>query len=497
MTAVAAAPDVSQSAGSQETIADRIAAFATDLGHDDVPDEVLRQAKVLILDAVGVGLASSTFDFAHRARCAVRTLSGGSGKSSVIGDEERLPLRDSMHLNGLLIHGLDYDDTHPDGVVHATASAFPTAFGVTEATGLSGRELLTAYVLAVEVDARLGMAAKGAFHQVGFHPTGLVGAFGAAVAAGRLRGLSAPAIATAQGFVGSQAAGSLEFLADGSWTKRSHPGWAAVCGVTATAFAEHGFVSPPEVYEGRFGLYGSHLGDDYPVDLEACTDGLGERWETLRVAVKPHPACHFTHAFIDAALALRAEHGLQPDEIDEVVCHIASGMVATVCEPQAKKLQPGSTYDAAFSLQHVVAASLVHGRFELAQLEADVREDPRVRRLTQDVSYSLDPESGFPETYDGEVEVRTRDGRVLRHREPVNRGSVDRPLTQEEIEAKFFDNAAHAMTESQARQVRDHLLGLDSLEDVGALGRALGRSASAASSGDRVHSVEGTKPREG
>lgn len=473
MTTTTAAPTARKSPPQAGTIADRIAAFAADLQPEAIPDEVLERAKTLILDSVGVGFASGTFDFAARARKAMRTLADGDGRSSVIGAEERLPLRDAMHLNGLLIHGLDYDDTHPGGVIHATASAFPTAFGMAEQLGLSGRDLLAAYVVAVEVDARLGMAANGAFHQIGFHPTGLIGAFGAAVAAARLRKLPASAITTAQGFVGSLAAGSLEFLADGSWTKRSHPGWAAACGATAAAFAEQGYVSPAAIYEGRFGLYASHVPETYPVDLEACTDGLGERWEILQVAVKPYPACHFTHAFADAALAVRAEHDLQPEEIDHVVCHIAPGMVETVCEPEVAKQAPGSSYDAAFSLHHLVSASLAKGRLGLPELEADVRDDPQVRRLTERTSYQLDPDSPFPRTFGGEVEVHTSDGRVLRHREEVNRGSAERPLTREEIEGKFRDNATLAVPGARADQVRDALLALEHTDDVRELGRIL------------------------
>lgn len=472
MTAAPGGP--ASTAAQPSTISQRIATFAGDLRYETIPDEVVHRAKMLILDGVGVALASSTFDFAQRARGAAGTLAGGGGDSSVIGCAERLPLRDAMHLNGLLIHGLDYDDTHPGGVIHLTASAFPTAFGIAEAAGMSGRDLLTGYVLAVEVAARLGLAANGGFHQVGFHPTGLLGAFGAAVAAARLRRLPAAAITTAQGFAGSLAAGSLEFLADGSWTKRSHPGWAAVCGLTAAVFAEHGYQSPPAVYEGRFGLYASHLGDAYPVDLDACTAGLGERWETLQVAVKPYPACHFTHAFADAALALRAEHDLDPGAIDQVVCHIAPGEVGTVCEPVSAKRRPRSAYDAAFSLPHIVAASLARGRFGLPELEAEARDDPEVRRLADRTTYRPDPRSAFPRAFDGEIEISTHDGRVLRHREDANRGSAERPLTRAAIEAKFRDNAALAISSRRAEAIAEALLTLEHLEDVRALGRLIG-----------------------
>lgn len=456
-----------------KTIAGQLGSWAADLDHHDIPAAVRERATHLILDAVGVALASGTFDFAKRSLAAVAEVGGGSGDATVLGMPLRLPARDAAHLNGILIHGLDYDDTHPGGIIHATASAFPTALAAGETVGASGRDILTAYVVGLEVAARLGAAAHGGFHQVGFHPTGLVGAFSSAVVASRLRGLPASAIAQAQGFVGSLAAGSLEFLANGAWTKRSHPGWAAACGITAAAFARHGYESPPAIYEGRFGLYASHL-VGRPVDLDACTHGLGERWETVQVAVKPFPACHFTHAFADAALALRAEHELRPEDIEQVTCRIADGVVSTVCEPLAAKHHPQSAYDAAFSLPYIVAAALVRGRFGLAELEGEALRDGEILAVAGRTGYESDPDSAFPEAYSGEVVIRTTDGRVLRHREQINRGAAERALTGDEILDKFRQNAALACSRDRAERIAETILKLDDFGDVRGLAGVLG-----------------------
>lgn len=470
--AAAAGPEL---AAATATVSQRIARFAADLRPEDLPAEVVEAAQLLILDAVGVALASGTFDFAKRALAATIDLAGGrSGDSTVIGLPVRLPPRDAAHLNGVLIHGLDYDDTHPGGVVHATASALPTSLAASEAGGLPGRELLTGYVVGVEVATRLGIAANGAFHLVGFHPTGLLGAFGAAVAAARLRHLPASAIADAQGFVGSLAAGSMEFLATGAWTKRSHPGWAAACGLTAAAFAAQGFESPPEIYEGRFGLYDSHLGTTHHVDLAACTRGLGDRWEVLDVAVKPYPACHFVHAFVDAALTLREQHRLRVDDIAAVTTRIAPGEVATVCEPADAKRRPRSAYDAAFSLPYAVAVALVRGRFGLTELADEARVDPTVLAMVDRTRWEPDPDSGFPDVFSGEVVIETTDGQVLRHREQVNRGAGDRPLSAADIEAKYRANAHLAVDESRAQHIGEVLRSLHTLDDCRRLATVLG-----------------------
>ena len=269
-----------------DTIATQLAAFAHGLKPDMLPAAVVEQAKLLMLDALGIALASSRHDFAH---CAYRGLHalGGAGDSAVMGAFAPLPLRDAVLMNGILVHGLDFDDTHPGAITHPSASAFPLALGLAAQRHATGAEMITAYVLAIEVAARLGAAARGGFHDVGFHPTGLVGAFGCALAAGKLMGLDQAGLAHAQGVVLSMASGSMEFLSDGAWTKRMHPGWAGVSGLTATALAGAGFRGPSQPYEGRFGLYASHLAArGLNADLSLCTRGLGERWELLEVAVK-------------------------------------------------------------------------------------------------------------------------------------------------------------------------------------------------------------------
>jgi 2-methylcitrate dehydratase PrpD len=446
------------------SIARSIARFSIDTDFDAIPSEVIERAKLFLLDSVGIALASTTYDFAQIAESSARELAGGAGSSTVIGRSVGLPLRDALLLNGVLVHGLDFDDTHPEGVVHASASAVPTALAVGESLRSSGRDLLAAYVIGLEVTSRLGIAAQGGFHAVGFHPTGLLGAFGSAVIAAKLRGADVDATTAAQGVVGSFASGSLEFLESGAWTKRVHPGWAAVAGVTAESLARNGLLAPELVYEGRFGLYASHL-VGRTVDVEAARRGLGSTWETLGVAVKPFPACHFTHAFADAALELHRA-GLRPDDVESIRGLIGAGEIGTVCEPRANKLAPRSAYDAQFSLPYVVAASLVHGEFGLRQLEDDAITDPATLALAARVMHEADPDSAFPQAFSGELIVTRKDGTVVTHREQINRGAGDRPLSAGDIEAKYHANAILAVGEEQADAIRAAVAGLDALDDI-------------------------------
>ena len=447
------------------TVSESLAAFAEGLRPEAIPAAILERARYLILDAVGIAYASTTCEFAHRSLSAAIELSGATGGTPVIGLTARLQPRDAMLMNGILVHGLDYDDTHAAGVIHATASAFPCALVAAAQAGVDGLDLLAAYVAGVEASTRLGAVAKGGFHQVGFHPTGLVGAFGCALIAGRLLGLNRRQLAMAQGIALSVASGSLEFLNDGAWTKRMHPGWAAGAGFTAATLARHGFVGPREAYEGRFGLFASHLGAYAGnMDLSLAIAGLGETWETAKVSVKPIPACHFTHACADAAAILRERHGLRAGDIHSVRALVPKETVKAVCEPVASKKRPQNSYDAQFSIPYIVATALTRGSFGLEHLEDAAMADAEVLDLAQRVEYEVDPHSPFPKYYSGEIVVTTHDGRELRHREEMNRGAAERPITNEEIEHKFMGNARLAVSSSRAEEIRDLVLAMDSLD---------------------------------
>jgi len=465
------ASDARQATAAADTISLRIGRFAADLTLEQVPGQVVERALLHVLDCVGLAYASAGFDFAKRALAAVSEL--GEGDSAVLAHTQRLNRRDAALINGILIHGLDFDDTHLPGVVHASASAFPTALAVAEHRHLSGRDVLLGYLLGIEVAARVGAAANSGFHAQGFHPTGLVGAFGSAVAAARLSGLNAGGIAGAQGLVGSLASGAMEFLATGASTKRMHPGWAAAAGITAAEFARHGFQTPPAVYEGRYGLYALHTPLGHDIDLDKAVAGLGDTWEMLKVGVKPYPVCHFTHAFADAALELRTKHGLRPEDVEWVTCLVPQPIVPVVCEPAADKLTPRSDYDAKFSLPYIVGTVLNRGRFTLADLENEALHDAGSLGLARKVRYEVDPNATFPRYFHGEVVIRATDGRELRHREDANRGSEERPLSAADIEAKFYDNMALAANRSHAQRVHAAVMGLLDYEDSAAFAEVL------------------------
>lgn len=454
-------------------ISKTLATFALDLRLDKVPAAVIERAKLHMLDAVGIALASGTEDFAHRIVNALAGLAG-RGDYPVIGFPSRLPIRDAVLANGALVHGIDFDDTHSAGVIHVSASALPMALAAAQSIDGSGRDALLAYLICVETSSRIAIAAKGGFHVNGFHPTGMVAVFGAVLGVGRLWGLTERELSNAQGLVLSMASGSFEFIEDGAWNKRFHAGWAVGAAMTACTLARAGVIGARKAYEGRYGLFNSYLGNEWKADLSACTAGLGETWEMLEVALKPYPVCHFNHAFIDAALALRKAHSIAPENIESIQALIGKDQVGIVCEPQANKRRPQNSYDARFSLPFAIGTALVHGRLTMDEIGDTTVHDPAVLALCDRTTYAIDDKSAYPRHYSGVLIVRLRDGRVLTHREDVNRGSSTRPLTRTDVIEKFRQTASRALPAARVEQAVGDILEFERMEDIASFVSGLG-----------------------
>ncbi len=453
------------------SLSERLAAFAAATDFAALPAAVVATLKLHLLDTIGVALAAAPRDFGRAALAAIGAF-GGPPTCTVIGSAGRLPAPWAALANGTLAHGLDFDNTHQESVVHVSAGIVPAALAAAEEAGGDGSALLLSLAVGEEVSIRIGLAARGGFHDRGFHPTGICNTFGAAVAAGKIGGLDADRLADALGIAGSQAAGSLEFLTDGTWVKRLHGGWAAHAGLVAAALARGGFSGPRGVLDGRFGLYQSHLGAA-AWDAAAVTDGLGERWELLQTGLKPYPCCHYNHAFIDGAAAIRAAHRLDPASISHVTCAIAAREIPIVCEPAATKQRPQTDYDAKFSLPYAVACMLVRGQVDVDDFTPAAINDFAVLDLAARTSYEVDPGAEFPRRFGGRLRVHLRDGRVLEHHQPVNRGSAERPLTEAEVIEKLRRNASRTLAPGRIGAIVDAVAALEKT-DLAALTRAVG-----------------------
>ena len=434
-------PDAAARGG--RTMSSTLADFALDLTIEDVPAALLRKAKQHMLDGLGIALAASGFDFAGPVLNGARKLGCGSD-AHALGTGAPLPAAAAALVNGTLIHGLDFDDTHIGAIYHATVPALASSLAAGESGGANGREFLTSFVAALEIGCRVARAAKGGFHDRGFHPTALCGAFAATYAAGRLLGADRAALVSASGLCGSMAAGVLEL--QGSWLKRLHPGWAAHSGIAAVSLAMSGFIGPPTMLEGPHGFYHTHLGE-IPSGSSSPAHGLREDWLIAGIALKPYPCCHFIHGFVDCALHLRSMVNL--DEIASIDCPLAPRLHHLVSAPS----RPADAYAAMFSVPYVVALALVTGQIDLGAFHDKGVHDPQVLALAERISCSQDASSDFPVHFPGEVRIKLKNGEVVSYREATSLGTPERPLGASDIEAKFMTNATRVMARSNAEKV--------------------------------------------
>jgi 2-methylcitrate dehydratase PrpD len=450
----------------------RLARFATGLSLDALPPPVVEQATLLALDTLGNALAAAPEDFG-RAVLGVAEQLGGAPESTLLGAPGRVAAANAVLANATLAHGLDFDDTREDAIVHTGCVTVTTALAAGEAAGASGRAVLEALIASVEVMCRVGLVVPGALHARHFHPTAITASFAAAAAAGRLFKLSEDQLVQAFGICGSQASGIIEYLTDGSWTKRLHPGWNAHAGVTAALLSRAGFTGPESVLEGDHGLYAAFAGGHDPARLAAVLGTLGTKWELSELTLKPYPCGSIAQPYMDCAARLRAAHGVKAEEITAIRCRTAAGPVPRLWEPLPAKHAPPNGYAAKFSLPYLLASVLVRGRAGLAEFTDAAVHEAGVLRVARLVNYELDATIDYPRQFIGDVEVTLGDGRRLRERQDRPRGGPDAPLTQEEIEAKFRGNAGLALPVAQVERAIAAVHGLARAASLGELLAAL------------------------
>jgi 2-methylcitrate dehydratase PrpD len=457
-------------------IAERLGQFAVQQTYDRLPNEVRHSVGQRTLDTLGIIVAASRLDTSRAVR-SYATEQGGRPEAHAVGVPEPLPAELAALVNGTLAHSLDYDDTHLPSVLHPSASIVPTSLAVAEATGRDGRELTAAIAVGLEICVRLGMAGydrearNNAYFHRGQHATSICGTIGAAASAAVLLGLGAEGVTHAIGLAVSMAGGVIEANRMGGTVKRIHCGWAAHSAISAARLAAHGITGPPTVLEGRFGFFRAFLDGNY--DAAAIEAELGERWEVPGIFFKPYPANHFTHAGIDAALALR-EQGVSIEQIEALSLGVAEPTVRTIGEPIEVKRTPSTGYQAQFSGPYTVVAALLGGGglgLGLDDFTDALANDEARRRHMAKVSVAGRSECSevFPNQFPAVLTARLHDGRELEQAVMSNRGGPQRPLSDRELELKFTDNAGRLLGDGALRQVRDTVLSLDRQEAIGPL----------------------------
>jgi 2-methylcitrate dehydratase PrpD len=449
-----------------QTAAETIASWTGALTLDDVPESVVEDAKLHVLDTLGCGLAAHATGVAGEGRTTMEEL-GGEAHATVIGLVRRLPAPNAAFANAMLCHGLDFDDTHADSVSHVSTVVTPAALAAAERDGSHGRDVLAAIVAGNEIVCRVGMAASGAFHARGFHPTAICGVFGAVAAVARLSGLDAETTTRALGIGGSFAGGLFAYLADGTPTKPMHPAWAAHGGVLAAQLAGHGAVGPRSVLEGRFGLYHAFVAaEPGAVDVAGQLADLGTRWETPRIAYKPYPVCHFMHGSLGAAAQAVGGRTFAPQEIDEVVVRVPAAGVSLVLDPPEQKRVPRSEYEGKFSLQYSIASLLVRGHVAVGDFTDEAIADPDVLAVAAKVVHETRDYPTYPQAFPGGALIRLADGTALEAEFPYQQGGPENPLSADEVRAKFRDNAALALPAAGVEALEEAVLTLEQQADV-------------------------------
>lgn len=445
-----------------------LADFVAGISFDALPAEVRERAKWLVTDMVGIALrARHEAESTPALLAAVERLGLGHGKAAVIGDERGYSPPAAALVNGTLAHSLDFDDTHARGSIHPSAPIVPAALAAAEMAGASGRDLVAGIIAGYEVQIRLSIALVPKDHyDRGFHPTATCGVFGAAAAAGRVFGLSADAIAHAFGIALSQAAGSMQFLVDGAWTKRLHVGYAAMSGLIAASLAREGFHGAVDAIEGKAGFLRAYAPN--PVFGSAVAD-LGRIYETMAIAIKPYPACRYSHAAVDALLELGAAHGLKWEDVEAVEIGLPQTGWKIIGDPEAEKQQPKNVVDGQFSMPFVAAVALREGAMQWDHYARHIR-DPQTLALCKRIRAVVDPraEAEFPRYMSGIVRLRTRGG-VLEKFVRVAKGEPENFVTAAELRSKFDGLVGPYLSERRCDELARALLALDQAKDLGAV----------------------------
>jgi 2-methylcitrate dehydratase PrpD len=436
---------------------------------EDIPAAVRRAAADTLIDTVGLCVAARHSEYVQ----ALVTAWPDRGACTVLGRSERREASAAALINGVAAHGEDFDNTFEGCPVHPGAVMVAAMLAGTEAFELGGAQMLRGIAVGQEVLCRLGLVAQKGVHAAGFHPTAVLGTLAATAGVAAMHDTAPATTARAFGIAGSLASGIIEYLADGSWTKRLHAGWAAHCGLRAVAMARAGFTGPISVFEGRHGVFASFAPSIEPA-LERLTDSLGSEWVSERLAFKPYACGTMTQPFIDCAI--RLGRALRAEEISELVCSVGEGTVHRLWEPLLLKQRPPNGYAAKFSTPYCIAAGFIRGAAGLAEFTAESVRNRELLALAARVRYEIDPNDEYPRNYSGRIRAHLHDGRVVEEFQPYLRGGWHSPLDRAELVAKCEANFQYGGIDPQRCQqlatLADTLADTDVTPDIASLTNA-------------------------
>lgn len=454
-------------------ILDDLADFTYSTNFNDLSEKMIQDIKNRFIDSLGLCLAAKSEEL-DTGVTEIMQEWGGKPSSNIFGTNFKMPAASAALVNGTLAHSLDFDDTHLPSVLHPSASVIPGTIAQAQAVDASGKDVILAAALGLELCVRIGMGGyletKGnIFFNKGWHATSICGAIAVAGLSAKLLNLDKKGIGDAMSIAASMSSGIIEANRSGGSVKRLHCGWAAHSGIIAASLAKGGFTGPPTVFEGRFGFYNAFLDGQY--DEAVVTNGLGKKWLTEDIFYKPYPANHYTHAGIDAALALKKEHDIKIDEINEIHLYCPEDVLRTIAEPRADKIKPESGYHAKFSGPFTVATALLGGGglgVSFDDFTDQQASDEQILNLTAKVQTFSDKECNeiFPYQFPAKLHIIMQDGNKFTKDILVNRGGPNNPLSNDELKLKFKINATKYLNEAEADNLAKAIMVLDSYNNI-------------------------------
>ena len=443
-----------------------IAGFIASTRYEDLSPPAVEMTKRCLLDAIGVSLGASGLGEGCRAFIDLAIEQSGRPQCTIFGEARQVPPEAAAFANGALAHALDYEDSHDRALVHPNAPVVPAALAIAQAFGpVSGKELIAAVAIGCDVSVRMALALRVSLAEFGWYPPPILAAFGATAAASHLLRLNSRQVVDALSLLQCQSTCSGEIIhSPNSVVRAVRDAFAARAGVTSALLAQRGVTGFDAPLEGRAGFFANFARGQY--DPQALTDDLGRRFEIENISFKPWPSCRGTHAAIEAALNCLHTHRVQVHDIEQIVIH-GGRMLTMLAEPLETKRQPATAIDAKFSLPFTVASALVHGRVGLQSFLPAALTDTDVLRLAARIEVRSDAPG--PATIGAVLELQMHDGSTIHNEVTTPRGSLENPLSLEDLKEKFLECAGHAvrpMSAASAGQFADTLMNLEQLDRV-------------------------------
>ena len=444
----------------------KVAQYIVEADLSQIPKEVIEKGKQCILDAIGCGLYGQEFE-ATKIVSKLAGEWGGRPEASIIGAGLKVPPGMAALANGTTIHVADFDDSSVHFRGHPTTVTLPPALALCESRSKSGRDLLLAYLVGVEVGGKLGKVMGYSHYEAGWHGTGTIGTIASTAASAKALELNEDKTAQALAIAASGASGIRENF--GTMVKSLHAGQASASGVLAALLAEKGYEGSLTAFEGKSGFRRVYSGEN---EMDRWVDGLKESHTLFGVMFKRYPSCAATHPALDALEELRKAHRFSWEEIEEVKCAVTPVVLSILIYPE-----PRNGLEAKFSLPYCVSSFLVHGKLDLSHFEQEAISDPKVRKLmshvkmvpSKDLDSLMKMENVLAPT---DIEVKLKN-QTLSKRILEAKGGPSSPLKMEEVKGKFRTCAGRILSSEKVEKTIDLVSSLESLQQISTLTAAL------------------------